>query len=253
MAIGCTDADLQAAADRFRLERGLATFDETLAWLSGRGMTAASWEELLRTGVLEENLLRSDAIGAAARERFEAAPDQFAKVLIGSVTVEDEGIAREIHLLAKEEGYSFDVLARRYSIEFADGDMPHPTLRRILWRCQAPGAIASAVRAEDFRGPLDLEPVQVGDRWCVCRIYEIAAPVFDAATEDLVRSMVLAEALRPHVEAAMASLLDSLGCPRPPDLDKLASATPADLVIRSARDGFAKRTVEAVRLDRMPR
>ena len=36
VGIDCDVTALQDAADRFRLEHGLVTYDQTLAWLSGR-------------------------------------------------------------------------------------------------------------------------------------------------------------------------------------------------------------------------
>ena len=117
--------------------------------------------------MLEARLRSSAAIGADAKACFDQAPDQYARANVGVLAVEDEGIAREIHLLLTEEGYSFDVLARRYSIEFADPRGSHPVSRRDVWRFQLPLGIADIAFGPGLRVPCDPDPIEVGEVWRV--------------------------------------------------------------------------------------
>lgn len=251
VGIDCDVTALQDAADRFRLEHGLVTYDQTLAWLSGRGVTPQSWKELLRIGVLEARLRSSAAIGADAKACFDQAPDQYARANVGVLAVEDEGIAREIHLLLTEEGYSFDVLARRYSIEFADPRGSHPVSRRDVWRFQLPLGIADIAFGPGLRVPCDPDPIEVGEVWQVYRIYNVENPIFDPDTENVLRSVCLQKSLRPHLIAAFGSLLHELGCQPPSDLESLVLADDEQLSQRGMWNSLPLRSIAAVKIERM--
>ena len=222
-AVACEAQEIQEAADNFRLQHGLVGEKDTIRWLTGRGWSVATWQTALETSLLEAELAADAATGAAARERFERSPQRYAKANVGVLVVEDEGIAREIHLLLTEEGLSFDVLAQRYSIEFASGGRPHPVSRRPVWRAEAPPQL-DRFFAAPTRGPVDVPIFEAGGYWHLIRIYHVEEPRLDDATEALLRSICLEEALQPYFLAAFGDLLDEAGCPRPADPAALAGA-----------------------------
>jgi hypothetical protein len=250
MRITCGADELQQAADQFRLERGLLTPDTTANWLAARGLNGTAWRELLKTTVLQRKLEQAGPIQEAIVARFAAARRDYASAEIGVLTVEDEGIAQEIHLLLVEEGLSFDVLARRYSLEFAWGDEPHPLSRRRIWRVQAPAALASAAFRDDFRGPLDVKPFQVGQMWQVFRVYTLQAPVLDAETQAVLRAVIVREKLRPAVLEAFTAVLEEIGCPVPDDIAAIVDETGAQRLHRMLTHGFMARSADFLRPER---
>jgi len=250
MRLACSANELQQAADRFRLERGLLTPDATTGWLAARGVNGTAWRELLKTTVLHQKLEQAAPIQEAIGARFAAKPHDFASVQAGVLTVEDEGIAHEIHLLLVEEGLSFDVLARRYSLDFAWGDGPHPLSRRRIWRCLAPRALVAAAFRGDFRGPLDLKPIQAGQMWQVFRVYGLQAPALDAETQALLRAMIVREKLRPAVIEAFTAVLEEIGCPVPGDIEAIVDEAGAQRLHRMLTHGLAARAADFLRPER---
>jgi hypothetical protein len=250
MRITCRADELQRAADQFRLERGLLSPDATASWLAARGLNGTAWRELLKTTVLQQKLEQAASIQEAVAARFAAAPQAYASAQVGVLTVEDEGIAQEIHLLLVEEGISFEVLARRYSLDFAWGDSAHPLSRRRIWRFQAPPALAAAAFRDDFRGPLDVRPMQVGQMWQVFRVYGLEGPVLDAETQALLRTVVVREKLRPAVVEALTAVLVEIGCPVPDDIEVIVDQAGALRHHHMLTHGLAARTADFLRPER---
>lgn len=245
-----TGGEMQEAADRFRSERGLLDYQDTVDWLSARGLTLKTWQEDLRTAMNEAKLKAHAAVGAAARARFEGAPEAFRKINVGHAAVEDEGIAREIHLLLTEERIRFDVVARRYSVLFADGISAHPTSRRTLFAHEAPPPVASVALVGDFGGPRDIEPFAQGGLWHLFRLYTVEAPAYDRETESRARADALEAMLAPHVTRHFVALLDRLGCPHPSDPVRASLLTPEERFRAALRLNRPARGIEVVSIER---
>lgn len=220
-----SDAELQAAANRFRVDNGLLNAEKTVDWLSGRGLTSDAWENEIRTTLQKYKLLESKRASREADQRFRQSSKEFLKINVGQLAVEDEGIAHEIYLLLIEGQYSFDVLARRYSILFAPGTAPHPLSRRTLFQHEAPASLVDAACAPALRAPVTCEPIEHGGLWYIYRIYTIEPPVFDEETRRHIRSLVVDQHLHPVMQKHLTSLLDRLGCHVPNNLEKLCVAS----------------------------
>jgi hypothetical protein len=143
LGIAAGEEDIQAAADQFRAERELLTYEATRRWLSRHWLSAENWHKLLEARVEARRLLDSPAIAAQVQESFEARAAEYARALVARLVVEDEGLAHELFLLVREGAHDFEVLARRYSLEPVRAGPGMPYLaRRWRFRYELPPAVA---------------------------------------------------------------------------------------------------------------
>jgi hypothetical protein len=251
--ITCGDEEIQQAADYLRDALDLLTVEDTRRWLARRGLSVPAWSRELRTDVREKKLNTHSQIETVARRRLDADPDRFCKVNAGEVVVEDEGVANELRILLAESDISFHVLARRYSIIFADGAHPHPASCRTLFLDTMPSSIAMRILAGPTPLPHDVEPHLVNGLWVLYRIYTIEGPSYDQETSEYLRALVIEEMLRPLASVAYGDLLKCLGCDVPAALDEVALLTFGERELASLRRTRTARTIQTFRLDRVCR
>ena len=211
--IGVATNALQEAADRFRRERGLLTYDDTMRWLAQHWLSDRSWQDLLRSEARTQSLLEAEAVAARIDAEFEGHRDDYARALVAPLVVEDEGLAHELFLLGTEDGYDFDVIIRRYSIESARGTLGPRLTRRWCFRFALPLPVADAAFKAALDEPVVLRPLPHDDLWHVYKIYNACDAQLDQATRAAVSLRVLDAMLQPYIAAARSELRSRLGLP----------------------------------------
>lgn len=191
-----SDAELQQAADRYRLRNGLSSAEATRLWLAEMQLTADEWEGELERELLVEKL-KDHLAAAGSADHFAAHADRYARVRLRRLVVASEGLARELLTQVREEGRSLNELAARTADPTA-GDLGE-VFRFHLSPAVADAAFAASVG--DVVGPFPaaggFELFQVGDR---------REPELDGPTAAAVREAVFSEWLTGQMAGVSISL-----------------------------------------------
>jgi hypothetical protein len=212
LGIAAGEEDIQAAADQFRAERELLTYEATRRWLSRHWLSAENWHKLLEARVEARRLLDSPAIAAQVQESFEARAAEYARALVARLVVEDEGLAHELFLLVREGAHDFEVLARRYSLEPVRAGPGMPYLaRRWRFRYELPPAVAERAFGVPVSEPILHPPLEIEGAWHLYRIDATQAATLDDETRLAVSLRILDAEVAPFIVAAEAELRAQLG------------------------------------------
>lgn len=182
LGIKVDDDELQEAADRFRSERGLESVEQTGAWLSANHLSVDDLADIVEDELLRQKV-RDELTGKQVEAYYHENQRDFDTVALSRLLVEDEGIARELHLLITEEGEDFSVLAREYSIE--------------METCLAGGYAGYALRVQlepevarivfDTPAGEMCPPVRVSAGWQVTRVEDHRPARLDEVTLQIIK------------------------------------------------------------------
>jgi hypothetical protein len=197
---------LQGAADRFRLERDLLSYEDTRAWLGDNWLSERNWQNLLAVDVQTHSLIVSERIAGSVECEFAGRRDDYARALLARLVVDDEGLAHELFMACFDGKGDFDVLVRRYSIETSRTSPAPPPTRRWFFRFELPPPVAGGAFAGMSSGPLMMPPIEMGDRWHVYRILKTCDPVLDEETRSAIAGRLFEAALQPFIAAARVRL-----------------------------------------------
>lgn len=112
--ITVSDEELQTAGDTFRLEHKLLGSTETLAWLSEQRITVENWSQGIRIALLTKKL-KEYLFGDAVDEHYINNRDDYRRVALSQILVNDLPNALKIALALREENASFCALALEHS------------------------------------------------------------------------------------------------------------------------------------------
>jgi parvulin-like peptidyl-prolyl isomerase len=147
------DGELQKAADAFRQRQGLASAEQTNAWLARHHLSVLDLED-----ALERELLIDKFKDHLARDRlaahFKAHEADYALARLRVILVAQQDLARELRTQIHEEGQDFAALAGAHSL--------HPSRAAggqlgLVMRRQLPPTVADAVfsaREGELVGPV---------------------------------------------------------------------------------------------------
>ena len=176
------DDALQAAADAFRMDNGLEDVVRFEEWLAERpAYDLDAFEAMVERATLAREL-RARHDDATIDAYFRRHAWRYLHAALQRLVVEDEGIARELHMLVVEEGDDLGALAQRYSVEQPAarcGGRVGTLTGRALGR-------ALAERVAAARPGELLEPIETDSRWCLARVEAVAPAVLDAPTREAV-------------------------------------------------------------------
>jgi peptidylprolyl isomerase len=179
--LAVTDAELQQAANRFRLRHGLSSAEATRRWLAEQHLTPDEWERALEHDLLAVKF-RDHLFAADGEVYFAAHRDRYARVRLRRVVAATDGLAREYLAQVTEDGRPFEELAAGRATAPAAGDLGE------VFRGRVPAAVADAAFAAPvgevvgpFPGPDGFELYQVLDR----RPPELDPPTAAAVRDDL--------------------------------------------------------------------
>lgn len=181
-----SDAELQHAANRFRLRHGLSSAVATRRWLADKQVSPTDWEEALERDLLIEKF-KDYLVTTRSEEYFATHAERYARVRLRRAIVTTEGLARELLAQVVEEGLPFEDVAARADNPAA-GDLGE------VFRGQLPDDVGNAVfaaKSGDIVGPLSSP-----HGFALYQVSDIRTPALDASTLEAVRNDVFAAWLR---------------------------------------------------------
>jgi putative peptide maturation system protein len=139
--VDLTDAEIQAAMDRFRSAKKLYRAEDTRAWLDRHGMSQEMLEKYVaETAVVPK--LRDRIAADRVDEYFQRHPHDFDTARVACLELESESLARELAEKVRSGAEDFFGLAARLFSEAADrGAHPNPNLFAVLERRQVEPAL----------------------------------------------------------------------------------------------------------------
>lgn len=171
------EPELQAAADRFRLEHDLITSQDTLTWLKKYNLSVTEFEELIYGRILAQKLAKylfSDRVEA----HFSAHQQDYIKAVVYEIVLKDFNLAMEIFYSIQEREFSFWELAHQY--------IENDELRRqggykgMVTRDRLKPEIATAIFAIDSYPQL-LKPLRVDKYTYLIYVEEIIKPTLNSS------------------------------------------------------------------------
>jgi len=198
MNIAITDEELQAAADKFRIDTGLLSASETNEWLEENDLTLEEFERKLENDLLKYKVEAVVATEEKINKMFAEGIIYFEKAMISEILVHDKGLAEEIRAQLDEGEAEFAALAGQYSIdpESADkGGVVGPVNRNDL-----PDAVAVEVFADDAKGLIG--PIEAdGDYYIINIIEPKKADPADEQTRKIILDQLFEEFVSEKSEA----------------------------------------------------
>lgn len=179
-----SDAELQQAADDFRVEHSLYDTDETWRWLQNNCLTGDEFEQLIYESKLTSKLIQH-LFGDRIEAYFYEHQLDYTQAVIYEAVLPDFDTAIELYYALKERETTFMEVARKYISE--------PNLRRlhgykgVLTRQELDSAISPKVFAA--KAPEILKPIVVDRQAHLILVEEIIEPQLT----DAVREQILAK------------------------------------------------------------
>jgi parvulin-like peptidyl-prolyl isomerase len=181
--ISLTTADLQQAADRFRLVNQLASAEATQKWLDDRCLSVDDFEQMVTQDLLARQLAQH-LFGDRVEQFFYQNLVDYTSAIIYEVVLDDRNLAMEIFYSLQEGDLSFADVAYQY--------IPIPELRRRggyigkVGRKQLRPEISAAVFAA--KPPQLLEPIVTAVGVHLIQVEEIIEPQLDERLQQQIRS-----------------------------------------------------------------
>lgn len=200
-------AEVQQAADRFRMSRGLNRVDATEGWLAHNRLSRNDLEAGLKRALFFEKMM---AAKIAAPERlqqyFLQERRRFDRARLSRIMVATEDLARELLAQLVEDNKDFDEVARRYST-----DLPSKLKGGsigVVQRIELPPAIEMAVfnaKPNDVVGP-----IRVGNDFQLVKVEAILPGQLTPEVAALLRRELFRRWLRQEAEASVHIKLQEL-------------------------------------------
>ena len=188
MELFVSKEEIQAAADVFRATYRLQKAEDALSWLKSRGLTVGEWQATIEEEVLRAKF-RHRKFGRKVETYFAEHKLEFDCATISRIVVDSEGLACELVLQLKEEGASFEDLARLHSLDKenrAHGGYIGKVNRKGL------GPAASAAIFGSKPGTTH-GPFKVGKEHRILRLINLHPAVLDDATREEIENILLNE------------------------------------------------------------
>ncbi|MGM3308780.1 peptidylprolyl isomerase [Anabaena sp. WFMT] len=112
--IAVSEEELQAAGDTFRQEHKLLAASETFAWLSQQRISVEDWSQGIQVSLLTQKL-KEHLFGQVVDSHYLANRDNYKRVALSQILVNDLATAMKITQEIREGGASFCALALEYS------------------------------------------------------------------------------------------------------------------------------------------
>jgi parvulin-like peptidyl-prolyl isomerase len=199
-------AELQQAANRFRLQEGLSSADETNAWLQRQRLSVDDFEAALERDLLLDKL-KEHVTRDGIAERFAKRREAYAKASLRQIVVAREDLARELLSQIRDDGADFGELALRHALASSRSGGGRTAVRR---RGQLSAEVAAAVFAAQS-GQI-VGPLATPQGFCLLLIEEFLPAELDAETTAIIRAELFAEWLQRQLQEQPISFpqLDNL-------------------------------------------
>ncbi|RKP53489.1 peptidylprolyl isomerase [Pararobbsia silviterrae] len=153
--------DVQARADQFRRIRGLHRATDMNHYLDALGVSLDEFEQFVTDGLYQERMLDHVGSDDAIREYFMLNSPKFDAIEVSHIVLDDEGKAKEMISVLRDDPASFADMAREHSI--ADTRDAGGVIGKVLR-----GSLKSDIEAKVFNAEVDdlLGPFASPDRSC---------------------------------------------------------------------------------------
>jgi parvulin-like peptidyl-prolyl isomerase len=196
-----TPAELQAAADRFRLNNNLATIEVTEQWLNANLLTLDDFEYIITQNLLAERLAQH-LFADRVPEFFYQNSLDYCNATLYEVILEDRNLAMELFYSLQEGDLSFADVAHQY--------IPDPELRRRggyigkIDRKQLRPEISAAVFAA--KPPQLIKPIVTAVGVHLIQVEEIVQPQLDERLHQQILTEIFENWLNETTAAVMPTL-----------------------------------------------
>ncbi len=196
-------AELQKAADSFRLKNSLVTAQETLGWLKHHALSLDDLEALVYHTVLLTKL--ADRLFANKVEPyFMERQLDYTKIVLYEIVLSNADLGMELFYALQEQEITFPEIAQRYG---QDLEMRRRGgYRGLLTRKDLKPEISAAVFAA--KPPQILKPIAVGKQTYLVWVEAIITPTLDETLRSQILTELFSGWLKQQVESA-ASVLDA--------------------------------------------
>ncbi|CAM2151368.1 Peptidylprolyl isomerase [Pararobbsia alpina] len=153
--------DIQERADQFRRVRGLHRATDMNHYLDALGVGLDEFEQFVTDGLYQERMLDLVGSDAAIRDYFVLNSPRFDAIEVSHIVLDDEGKAKEMISVLRDDPDSFAEMAREHSI--ADTRDAGGVIGKVLR-----GSLKSDIEAKVFNAEVDdlLGPFASPDRSC---------------------------------------------------------------------------------------
>jgi len=164
--IGVAPDEIQERADQFRRVRGLHRATDMNHYLDALGVSLDEFEAFITDGLYQDRMLDHVGSDEAIREYFMLNSPRFDAIEVRHIVLDDEGKAKEMISVLRDDPESFEEMAREHSI--ADTRDAGGFIGKVLR-----GSLKNDIEAKVFNAEVDdlLGPFASPDRSC----YEIFA------------------------------------------------------------------------------
>jgi parvulin-like peptidyl-prolyl isomerase len=153
--------DIQERADQFRRVRGLHRATDMNHYLDALGVNLDEFEQFVTDGLYQERMLERIGSDEAIRDYFMLNSPRFDAIEVSHIVLDDEGKAKEMISVLRDDPERFAEMAREHSI--ADTRDAGGVIGKVLR-----GSLKSDVEAKVFNAEVDdlLGPFASPDRSC---------------------------------------------------------------------------------------
>ncbi len=197
LALQIDTAELQKAADSFRLKNNLVTVEQTVAWLKQHGLSLDDLEALMHHTVLSAKLAEH-LFSAQVEPYFAERQLDYDQVVLYEVVLQNADLAIELFYAIQEQETTFEEVARHY---IQDKELRRKGgYRGVLKRADLKPEISAAVFAAG--APQLLKPIAIGKNSHLVFVEEVIQPQLDES----LRSQILSELFSEWLKKQLAQL-----------------------------------------------
>ncbi len=188
---------LQQEADNFRLLRGLSTVKDTYIWLEKHHLSLDEFDSLIYTNTVVQQLIE-DMFSEQVDSFFEEHKQDYVRVGIYEVILDDDILARKLFRSLKQGKISFQEVASQYitqlSLRRAGG------YRGLMYPHDLQPEIATAVLAAT--PPQLLQPIITAQGVHLIQVVDIIQPKLDEQLRAQILSELFARWLKQKIDEA---------------------------------------------------
>jgi parvulin-like peptidyl-prolyl isomerase len=202
-------AELQKAADSFRLKNNLVTVEQTVAWLKQHGLSLDDLEALMHHTVLSAKLAEHLFSGQVEPYFAERQLD-YDQVVLYEVILQNGDLAIELFYAIQEQETTFAEVARHY---IQDEKLRRRSgYRGLVKRADLKPELSAAVFAAS--APQLLKPVSVGKNIHLVFVEEVIQPQLDEALRSQIMTELFSEWLKKQLaQQDWTTLLSAIAPP----------------------------------------
>jgi parvulin-like peptidyl-prolyl isomerase len=205
MELKVETAELQKAADSFRLKNNLVSAQETLDWLKRHALSLDDLEALVYHTVLSTKL--ADRLFAHEVESYFAQRQlDYTQVVLYEVVLDNFDLAMELFYALQEKEITFAEMAQQYAQDLEI--KRRGGYRGLVTRQDLKPELSAAIFAA--KPPQILKPIKVGKQVHLIYVEAIVAPVLNETLRSQILSVLFLNWLQQQVEFEKPTLNSSM-------------------------------------------